>query len=283
MASTNRLLTSAYALAAVTARLRLAELGEQGDPAVREELDRVADALGSRELYDALDARERAIVIAFSRSYLRQALDLVDDPTRAPGWSYTDPVLLQAQGSASAVVAQLIARAGVGSPDARILDVGTGVAGLAIALCSTFPESTVVGLEPWEPSLAIARTNVAEAGLESRIALVDAVIQDYDDPDGFDLVWLPSFFIPEPVLDEAIARISAVMRPGATLVVGVLHGGDRESLSSAVGDLFTVRSGGSALNPEEALARLRRAGLDHARELERDWDAPLRLVVADRR
>ena len=38
--------------------------------------------------------------------------------------------VLQAQGAASAVVATLIADAGFGSDDARILDVGTGVAGL---------------------------------------------------------------------------------------------------------------------------------------------------------
>jgi len=245
---------------------------------VCEELDRVADALGTRELYDALDERERAIAIAFARSYLRQALDLVDDPTRAPGWSYTDPVLLQAQGAASAVVAQLIARAGVGSPDARILDVGTGVAGLAIALCSTFPESTVVGLEPWEPSLAIARMNVAEAGLESRIALVDAVIQDFDDPDGFDLVWLPSFFIPESVIGGAVARIHGLLRPDGTLVVGTTET-DEESLDAAVDDLRTVRSGGSLVSAADARSRLEQAGFADVHDLDLGTDAPVRLIV----
>jgi len=278
MGLTNRLLTSADALAAMTARLRLIDLGEEGDPAVRAQLDRVADALESRELYDALDERERAIVIAFSRSYLRQALDLVEDPTRAPGWSYSDPVLLQAQGSASAAVAHMLARAGVGSPDARILDVGTGVAGLAIALCSTFPESTVVGLDPWEPSLAIARKNVAEAGLESRITLLDAAIQDFDDTDGFDLVWLPSFFIPESVIDRAIERIHDLLRPGGALVVGTAQG-EAQSLDAAVDDLRTIRSGGSAAGTADARAWLDRAGFDAVREPDLGMDVPLGLVV----
>ena len=44
MALTNQLLTSANALAAMTARLRLAELGEEAIR-VRAQLDRVADAL----------------------------------------------------------------------------------------------------------------------------------------------------------------------------------------------------------------------------------------------
>lgn len=278
MGLTNRLLTSADALAAMTARLRLMELGQEGDPAVRAELDRVADALGSRELYDALDERERAIVIAFSRSYLRQALDLVDNPARAPGWSYTDPVLLQAQGSASAAVAHLLSRAGIGSPDARILDVGTGVAGLAIALCSTYPESTVVGLDPWEPSLAMARTNVAAADLASRITLLDTGIQDFDDPDGFDLVWLPSFFVPESVLNRAIARIHDLLRPGGTVVVGTTQS-DERSLDAAVDDLRTIRSGGSAIGATDAKARLERAGFADVREPDLGMDAPLGLVA----
>ena len=278
MALTNQLLTSANALAAMTARLRLAELGQEGDPAVRAQLDRVADALESRDLYDGLSDQERAVVIAFSRSYLRQALDLVDNPARAPGWSYTDPVLLQAQGSASAVVAHLMAQTGVGTPDARILDVGTGVAGLAIALCRTFPASTVVGLDPWEPALALARKNVAEAGLESRITLRDTMIQDFADPDGFDLAWLPSFFIPDSVLDDAISRIHGLLRPGGTLVVGTMQG-EKESLHAAVDGLRTVRSGGAVVSAADARTRLERARFSDVREPEVGTDAPLRLVV----
>ncbi len=281
MSVTNRLLTSADALAAMTARLRLAELGDEGDPAVRAQLDRVADALEAREQYDALDARERSILVSFARSYLRQALDLVEDPLRAPGWSYSDPVLLQAQGSASAAVANLMSAAGLGSNDARILDVGTGVAGLAIALCSTFPESTVVGLDPWEPALTIAQRNVAEAGLGSRITLVGSTIQDFDDSEGFDLTWLPSFFIPEAVLDDAIARIHDLLRPGGTLVVGTGAGG-ADSLEAAVDDLRTVRSGGSVINAADAAVRLERAGFDDVHEAQLGPDVPLRLVVGSR-
>ena len=104
-------------------------------------------------------------------------------------------------------------------------------------------------------------------------------MQELDDPEGFDLVWLPSFFIPEFVLDQALARIYAVMRPGGTLVVGLGYGEGEDSLASAVDDLFTVRSGGSVLYPEDAIARLRHAGFNDPRELERDWDAPLRFVI----
>ncbi len=278
----NRLLTNAQGLAAVAARLRLDQLGVEGDPAVRAQLDRALDALGAREHVQGLEEGERSMLLAFVRSYLAQALDLVDDPARAGAWSYTDPVLLEAQGSASAVVARLIADAGLGNASARILDVGTGVGGLAVALATRFPDSTVVGIEPWEPALALARKNVAAAGLDGRVTLLPTTVQELDDADGFDLVWLPSFFIPESVLDEALARIYAIMRPGATLVVGIRHGGEEDSLASAVDDLFTVRSGGSVIDSEEALARLRHAGFGDTREVERNWDAPLRLIVGRR-
>ena len=222
------------------------------------------------------------MLLAFARSYLAQGLDLVDDPVRAGAWSYTDPVLLEAQGSASAVVARLIADAGLGSPSARILDVGTGVGGLAVAFARRFPGSTVVGIDPWEPALALARKNVAAAGLEGRVTLLLTTVQELDDADGFDLVWLPSFFIPEPVLDEAIAQIYAVMRPGSTLVVGIRQGGEDDSLAAVADDLFTLRSGGSVIDLEDALARLQRAGFGDTREVERTWDAPLRLVIGRR-
>ena len=280
MGLTNRLLTSAQALAAVTALLRLDELGAQGDPAVRAQLERVVDALGVS--LDELDASERSVLVSFARSYLGQAVDLVENPERVGAWGYNDPVVLRAQGSASAVVARLIAGAGLGSPDARILDVGTGVAGLAVALCSAFPNATVVGLDPWEPSLAIARENVADAGLENRITLLTTPVQSFDDAEGFDLVWLPAFFIPEAVLDAAIERIFLVTRPGGTFVVGARYGVRDDALVSAVDDLFTVRSGGSIAYPDDLIPRLERAGFADVREIDRTWEAPLRLVEGRR-
>ena len=282
MGLTNELLASAQALAALTARLRIEAEGLDADPAVREQLDRVADALGARAAYDALDPDERAVVISFARSYLAQAVELMEDPGRASAWRYDDPVLLQAQGSASGVVAQLMAAADLVPDGARILDVGTGVAGLAIALCRTFPGVTVVGLDPWEPSLAIARRNVAEAGLDDRISLVSGLIQELEDTDGFDVVWLPSFFVPEPVLDEALERILAVARPGGVVVAGVMYAPADEPVATAVDDLFTIRAGGSLLSSDDAVERLRRAGFTDVEELERTWEAPLRFVVGRR-
>lgn len=282
MGLANRLLTSAQALAAVAARARLDDVGLEADPAVRVQLDRVVDELGVRDDIRTLDEGERAMVVAFVRSYLAQALDLVDEPARQGAWSYSDPTLLRAQGSASAAVARLIAEAGLGSPGARILDVGTGVGGLAIAFCTTIPGTTVVGIDPWEPALAIARENVTAAGLDERVTLLADSIEDFDDPDGFDLIWLPSFFIPEPVLDTAIEHVFAATSPGGTVVVGAPYSAETDPIAAAVDNLVTVRSGGSILTPRDAVARLRRAGFADVGEIERTWDAPLRLVAGRR-
>ena len=125
MELSNRLLSNAQGLAALAARLRLDQLGVEGDPAVRAQLDRALDALGAlgaREHVQELDEGERSMLLAFARSYLAQGLELVDNPARAGTWGYTDPVLLEAQGSASAVVARLIADAGLGTASGNCPD-----------------------------------------------------------------------------------------------------------------------------------------------------------------
>lgn len=282
MGLTNRLLANAIALSAVSARLRLDELGAEGDPAVRAQLDRVTEALGIHSQLDELGPEERAVLASFARSYLAQALDLVDEPARRGAWSHDDPILLTAQGSASAVVATLITNLGLVPPGARILDVGTGVAGIATAFCELHPDATVVGIDPWKPALAIARERVASASLDPRITLVEAAIGDFYDPDGFDLAWLPSFFIPEDVLDHAIERIHELLRPGAAIVVGVTFADESNVLESVTDDLMTVRSGGSVLDAASAVHKLERAGFEGAHEVERTWNPPLRFVVGRR-
>jgi SAM-dependent methyltransferase len=282
MGLTNRLLASALALSALAARLKLDDLGETGDPALREQLDRVLDELGVREQLDALEPDERSVLLAFARSYLAQGLDLVDDPARQGAWSHTDPVLLQAQGSASGVVATLLTELGLVEDGARILDVGTGVAGIAVAFCRALPTATVVGIDPWGPSLALARANVAEAGVEDRVALLDATVQDFQDTDGFDLVWFPSFFIPEPLLGPAVENLHGLLRPGGHIVVGVTFADETDRLAAVTDDLMTVRSGGSVLGPGGAIELLRGAGFEGVREIERTWNPPLRFVVGTR-
>lgn len=278
MALTNRLLSSAQALAAVTAHLRAEAEGQSIDPELRTAIERVVDELGVRPALSELSPGERSVVVAFARSYLRQALELADEPFRPNAWSHSDATTLQAQGAASGMVARLIHGAGLGWPSMRVLDVGTGVAGLAMALCELFPDATVVGVDPWRPALELARANVERAGLQDRITLHELGVEDFLDPDGFDLIWFPSFFIPKRILDAALRRCLDLLRDRGTLVVGVIES-PGDPLTRAVDAMITIRSGGSVLDAREVEARLVSAGFDDVAEVPRTWRAPLRLIA----
>src|SRR2546423_9003414 len=282
LALTTRLLTQAECLAALVARLKLDAAGEPGDPEVTAQLDRVLDVIGASDLRAKLDERERTTVIGHATTLLRQATELIDDPLRPGGWFYTDPQIIQGQGASSVMVAQLLVGAGIGTPDVRILDVGTGVGALAVAFCRTFPNSTVVGIDPWELSLELARQNVAAAGLGSRITLRQTPIEAFEDHEGFDLVWMPVIFLSQLILEDAVRRAVDTMRPGAEIVLGRYTGSD-DPLVSALGDLRTIRSGGTRLGAADTRALLEDAGLVDVREIERTWSAPLGLTVGRRR
>lgn len=280
-ALTTRLITQAEALAALVARLRLDATGEPGDPEVTAQLDRVVDLIGATDLCTDLDERERTTVIGHATTMLRQAMDLIDDPVRPGGWYYTDPQIIQGQGASSVIVAQLIAGAGIGRHDARILDIGTGVGALAVAFCRAFPASTVVGIDPWELSLELARQKVAAAGLASRITLRQTQIEAFEDDEGFDLVWMPVIFLSRAILENAVVRAVAAMRPGAQLVLGRYAGSD-DPLVGVLGDLRTIRSGGTLLDASDTRALLEGAGLVDVREIERTWSAPIGLTAGRR-
>lgn len=87
-------------------------------------------------------------------------------------------------------------------PTATFLDVGTGVATIAIQMCRLFPRLHAVGLEPQDAPLAQARRNVVEARLGDRIELRAQRIEDLTDREAFDLVWLPQVFLPREVLER---------------------------------------------------------------------------------
>jgi precorrin-6B methylase 2 len=280
-ALTMRLVTQAESLAALVARLKLDAAGEPGDPEVTAQLDRVVDLIGATHLCTDLDERERATVVGHASTMLRQAIDLIDDPVRPGGWYYTDPQILQGQGASSVIIAQLIAGAGIGDRDARILDIGTGVGALAVAFCRTFHGSTVVGIDTWELSLELARQNVAAAGLGQHITLRRTPIHTFEDDEGFDLVWMPVIFLARAILEDAVAHAVASMRPGAQIVLGRYAGPD-DPLAGALGDLRTTRSGGTLLNGSDTRALLEGAGLVDVHEVDRTWPAPIALTTGRR-
>jgi len=58
-------------------------------------------------------------------------------------------------------------------PGARVLDLATGTADLAIMVAKTEPEARVVGLDPSSGMLDVGREKIARGGLSDRVELVN--------------------------------------------------------------------------------------------------------------
>jgi len=284
------LMTAAETAAALAAKLRLDMEGGSADPAVAKALDRVASLVAPPSLLDDLDETSCRAIAGTVTSFLKQALDLIEDPARPAGWVYTDPVVLQSQGQSSGDVPGLIAGVAPTLPGledalardgARILDIGSGVAALSIACCRVFPSANVVGLEPWAPAMELGRANVTAAGLDDRITLRTDRVEEIGDEAAFDMAWMPAPFLPRTVLEAAAPRVAASLRPGGWLVLG-RYAAPADPLAEAIADLRTVRGGGTPLTDEEAVALLERAGLASVRAVPSDWPFPIRFVAGQR-
>lgn len=272
-----RLMGEARALGALVARIRLDQLAVTGDPEQRRHIDRAVDALEVGGLED-LTAERRAAITASAITGLKQILELMEAPERSGGWTHDDPALLQAQGKASADIAESIRSAGIGKPDARILDIGCGVAHLSLAFCASFPQSTVVGIDPWQPALDLATLNVGDAEVGSRVELVRTGIEDFEDGAGFDLIWMPAMFFPEKAIDDVVQRMFTLARPGGEVVIAAFHD-PADPLTNALDALMTLRSGGCLLTAADLVERINAAGFEDAREVDRQRSGMRRLVT----
>ena len=104
MKVTAPLIAGAEAAAALAARMQLDALDGAGDPDVRAALDRVVSTLADPSIFADLNETQRQSTVGTVTSFLKQALELIENPGRAGGWVYTDPVVLQTQGRALAAL-----------------------------------------------------------------------------------------------------------------------------------------------------------------------------------
>ncbi len=155
----------------------------------------------------------------------------------------------------------------------RMLDVGVGVAAMAVGYCRTFPKLRVVGLDVFPRALELARRLVDEAGLADRIELRQEDVASIEDDRAYALAWLPSPFIPQPALDAGLPRIARALVPGGWLVMA--HGKFHEDLLKNAISRFQISAyGGATLNDKEAQALLSGAGLEQILTLPTPEGAP---------
>jgi ubiquinone/menaquinone biosynthesis C-methylase UbiE len=119
-----------------------------------------------------------------------------------------------------------------------VLDVGTGTAQIPIQICHQINSRTVsiVAIDLADHMLALARVNVARAGVGDRVALEKADAKRFAYPDGhFGAVISNSIIhhIPEPA--ACFAEMHRVCAPGGTLFVrDLLRPGDAGTLRKLV-------------------------------------------------
>ena len=118
-------------------------------------------------------------------------------------------------------------------------------------------------------------------GLTGRVELrlQDAVT--LDEPDAYDVVWLPMPFLPAGTVPAVLRTSCRALRPGGWLLAGTFTGPPTR-LGRLLTDLRTVRSGGHPWQPAELLGVLDEAGLQDVGEVPRAWAAPVRLYAGRR-
>jgi SAM-dependent methyltransferase len=257
------LLASRLTRGTLGADLQLQRDGPDGDPQVRALLRDTVRAIGPQWL-DRVDAKEAAPTLAFIQTVFRQALDLLDNPARVCGWSYRDPAIRQAQGQLSRLVARGIDESASQLPalcatllrPGAFLDVGSGAGWLAIEIARTWPALRVVGIDPWELALTLARENLADSGVADRIELRSQRVEHLKEAATFTLAWLPGPFIVREIADRALVGIHRALAPGGWLIFG-LSPPSADPLEEALVNLRTARSGGHSWTPDEAWEYMR--------------------------
>ncbi len=158
-------------------------------------------------------------------------------------------------------------------PGARMLDVGTGVAALAVAWAELFPALTVVGLDVMPRVLALAARNVAASTVADRVVLREQDIGTLDDQGEYALAWLPAPFVPEAALRAGVVRLVRALAPGGWAMVA--HSKyDGDPLEDALSRFKTVAYGGTPLNSDQAQSLLRDAGLGDVMTMPTPQGAP---------
>lgn len=268
------------ALAALGAELTLKKSDDAAPPDIATALNAVSVAAGLGDL-DELAPQQQAIVAALVRLTFRQATDVLDHPAREAGWTYTNPVILDGWGRGSSMVPMLIAA----NPELRevgsFLDVGTGVGLLAVAAASVWSTATIVGIDTWDPSLERARAHVTQAGLGDRVTLRKQSVVDLEDDDQYDCIWVPTFFLTEVVLTDALPKLVRATRRGGWIVLG-RFASPPDPLAEATTNLRTIRGGGFDLDAKRAAELLQRAGCTTVHAAPRMGPAPLELILGQR-
>ncbi|QLF91702.1 methyltransferase [Pseudomonas sp. ABC1] len=144
------------------------------------------------------------------------ATPLAEMASTAANWAQAAQVQIGQEQRVISVPALLERLDGIPAPE-RFLDLGGGPGFLAIALAERYPKSRGVVFE-LPDTAAVARQNIAQAGLEQRLESIAGNLDTDAIGEGYDLICCSSVFhfIDSPL--DALRKVHAALRPGGLLV-----------------------------------------------------------------
>jgi len=243
--------------------------------AIAGKLDAVHQAIAPGLLND-ISADEFRFLHATVRANLRRALDLVESPHKPVGWSFSDPVILQAQGRASRLCTRLINGYAERNPSlhkclegpGRFLDVGSGAGWISMSLAERWAKLDVDGIDIFDPALALANTNLASSAVKDRVTFSKRNVLDVQGRDTYAAAFLPIIFIPEQVLRDVLATLFKAVRSQGWLFV-TAYRTPAEPLARALHDLQTTLWGGRVWPEDEAIKMLVDSGFEFVDDIGR--------------
>lgn len=281
---------SVTGLACLGARLDSIASGRPIDPALDARITEVLEVLDMTGALAGVTPPEAGQFCNEIRQGLACDESLLYADSRATSWIHHDKHVLQSAGDFSRGFARGLTRmfipqldgleARMSSGHGAFLDVGVGVAGLALEMATLWPKLRVTGLDVWAPSLALARANIAAAGLGDRITVREQAAEALEETSTYDLAWLPIIFMPEKVVPAACERVLGALKPGGWLVTALadITGSDP---MAAIWRLRTTMFGGPGWTLDHLQAVLTGKGFVDVHTLKTPPGAPA-LVVARR-
>ena len=191
----------------------------------------------------------------------------------ASGWQHTDAEVIRSQSALSRILTERaidgmlagvpglerLARAG-----AKLLDVGTGGAGVAIAFCRRFPSLHAVGIDPLRAANLEARAAIAAAGLSDRIEVRSSRFETLSDENMYDAAFVASSFLDDAALSEGLARAHRALVAGGTVLLHAWQAPDDKQLAAAAKLRWQLWGGSRA--PADAMRIAKAAGFVDLRE-----------------
>jgi hypothetical protein len=233
-------------------------------PAIREQIE-----LGARmaldELFAEADEEQMSLALVTVEMALNEAGELFRNPHRGSNWEIGDAAQMQAMGRSSKSVFTRIQSIAETDPKMRatfrgtLLDVGTGVAGIALEAARCCPDIRVDGIDIWEPALELARRNIAESAYADRVTVRNLDVSALDESNKYSLTWLPTMFLKRSIAESALDRIVRASVSNSYLVAGV-YTRPEDPFLALMADLRTLRSGGEISDPADLKAMMEARG-----------------------